>query len=125
MEKYKKGPSGILVIQPQGGEVMSPRQLLVELATDIAAALVAAVVLIRVKTGCAGRVLVVTSMAAFGLLSLSASYWNWYGFPTQFEIAEAIDQVVGWFLGGLVLATIVRPLDLGLNEKVPTDQNAN
>ena len=37
------------------------------------------------------------------------SYWNWYGFPTEFEIAEAVDQVVGWFLGGLVLAALVRP----------------
>src|SRR5262245_65643728 len=34
--KYKKGPTGILVIHPQGdGEPMSVRQLSVELLTDI------------------------------------------------------------------------------------------
>jgi hypothetical protein len=51
-------------------------------------------------------------MAVFGFLSISASYWNWYGFPAQYEIAEATDQIVGWFLGGLVLAAIVRPSGL-------------
>ncbi len=36
-------------------------------------------------------------------------YWNWFGFPTDFIAAEAIDQVLGRFLAGLVLAAIVKP----------------
>jgi hypothetical protein len=108
--KYQKGPSGILVVQPNGAEVMAPRQLLIELATNIGAALIAALILTQVKAGYAGRVLVVVAMALFGFLSISASYWNWYGFPTQFEIGEATDQLGGWLLGGLALAAIVRPV---------------
>ncbi len=51
--------------------------------------------LTQVRTGFSGRVLVVTLMALFAFLSISASYWNWHGFPPAFEIAEAIDQVAG------------------------------
>jgi hypothetical protein len=109
--KLRKGPSGIMVVRPQGSEPMTPGQLLIELASDIAAAFVAALILLHVRSGFAGRVLVVVLAAAFGVLSISVSYWNWYGFPIPFEIAEATDQVVGWLLGGLVLAALVRPIN--------------
>jgi hypothetical protein len=36
-------------------------------------------------------------------------YWNWYGFPTDFTLAQIVENTVGWFLAGLVLALIVRP----------------
>ncbi len=58
----------------------------------------------------AGRVLFVTLLGIFGFATVSVPYWNWYGFPTDFTLAEAIDHVVGWFLAGLVLAAIVRPI---------------
>jgi hypothetical protein len=31
------------------------------------------------------------------------------GFPLDFSMGEAIMEIVGWFLAGLVLAAIVRP----------------
>ena len=65
--------------------------------------------LTQVRSGYLGRVLVVTSMGIFGFVSILVSYWNWYGFPTDFTIGAALDEVIGWFLGGLVLAAIVRP----------------
>src|SRR5260370_19494025 len=34
-DKMKKGPAGILVIQPEGREAMSPRQLGTEFATNV------------------------------------------------------------------------------------------
>jgi hypothetical protein len=48
-------------------------------------------------------------MGLFGFLSILVSYWNWYGFPTDFTIGAVLDEVIGWFLAGLVLAAIVRP----------------
>jgi hypothetical protein len=48
-------------------------------------------------------------MGIFGFVSVLVSYWNWYGFPTDFTIAAALDEIIGWFLGGLVLAAIIRP----------------
>ena len=44
-EKYRRGPSGILVIQPGGRDPMMPEQLVVELVADILAAGVAAFIL--------------------------------------------------------------------------------
>jgi hypothetical protein len=108
-EKLRLGPSGVIILQPSGAEAMSPRQLLTELATNIVAALLAAILLTQVHSGFVGRVTFVTLLGLFGFVSISVPYWNWYAFPTNFTVAEGIDQVVGWFLAGLVLAAIVRP----------------
>ncbi len=53
------------------------------------------------------RVLVVGLLGLLAWLSISASHWIWYGFPTAFVGAELIDQVVGWLVTGLVIAKIV------------------
>jgi hypothetical protein len=107
--KVKEGPTGILVIHPDGSENMSPRQLLTELGSSVVAGLLAAVVLTQVRSGFFGRLLVVTLMGIFGFVSINVSYWNWFGFPTDYTIGAALDETIGWFLGGLVLAAIVRP----------------
>jgi hypothetical protein len=107
--KVKAGPTGILVVKPNGGEAMSPKQLLTELGTGVVAALLAGIVLTQVKGNYATRVLVVLLMGAFGLASIVASYWNWFGFPNDYVAGAAIDEMGGWLLGGLVLAAIVRP----------------
>ncbi len=108
LEKVKQGPVGVLIVRPSGGEAMSPRQLGTELATNVVSALLAAILLTSVRSGYWGRVLFVTLLGVFGFLTISVPYWNWYGFPADFTVAESIDQVVGWFLAGLVLAAIVR-----------------
>jgi len=113
--RVKQGPTGVLVIHPEGGEELSPRQLATELASNVVAAMLAAFVLTQVRSGYAMRVLLVTLMGIFGFVSISVSYWNWYGFPTDFSTGEAITETVGWLLAGLVLAAIVRPL----KDKVP------
>lgn len=108
MEKVKKGPVGVLIVRPSGGEAMSPRQLGTELGTNVVSALLAAFLLNSVRSGYWGRVLFVTLLGVFGFLTISVPYWNWYGFPAEFTAAEAIDQVAGWFFAGLVLAGMVR-----------------
>ncbi len=107
--KVKKGPTGILIVKPSGGDAMSPRQLVTEFATGIVAALLAGIVLTQVKGNYAIRVLVVLLMGAFGLVSIVTSYWNWFGFPDDYVLGAVIDEMGGWLLGGLVLAAIVRP----------------
>ena len=107
--KYKQGPTGFLVYHTDGDEAMSPRQLLTELGSSIFAGLLAAVVLSQVKSGYVGRVLIVTLMGTFGFVSINISYWNWYRFPLDFTTGAALDEIIGWFLGGLVLAAIVGP----------------
>jgi hypothetical protein len=110
LERAKKGPVGVVIVQPQGGEGLTPRMLLTELGTNIFSALLAALVLsqIRVGGGYWRRVGVVTLLGLFAFVTVLGPYRNWYSFPTDFVATEAIEHVVGWFLGGLVLAAIVR-----------------
>jgi hypothetical protein len=106
--KMKQGPTGFLVIHPQGQEFNFTRHLVTEVATNIGSALLAAFLLSRVRMRFAGRLLFVTLLGVFAFVTIIVPYWNWYGFPREFVIGEALDQVVGWFLAGLVLAAIVR-----------------
>jgi hypothetical protein len=112
-ERYRTGPTGLIVYRPVGGEPMSPVQLVTELVSGTLAALVAAAVLSLTAASYGKRVLAVASLGLFAWLALSVSYWNWYGFPTPFIAAEGIDQVVGWLLAGLVMARIVPPAARG------------
>jgi len=110
MEKIKTGPTGILVYRPRGGEALSPRQLVTELLTNIAAILIAAWLLSQAPgLGFGGRVLFVTLLGLFTWLMVDVSYWNWYGFPTAYTLANFVDQVVGCLLVGLLLAWAFRP----------------
>lgn len=102
--RYRTGPAGLLVYKPVGGEPMEPRQLIWELVTDILSALIAAIILSRTVAPYFQRVVFVGALGLFGWLSLSLSYWIWYGFPASYICAEGIDQVVGWLIGGLVIA---------------------
>ena len=106
--KYVAGPTGLLVYNPAGEQPMQPRQLSMELATDILAACIAAYLVSLTTASFGQRVLMVTLLGLFAWLSISVSYWTWYRFPTAFVLAEGIDQVGGWLCGGLVLATVFR-----------------
>ncbi len=111
MEKYRTGPSGVLIYRPGGAEALSPRQLAGQLGADIAAMLVAAVLLARIAGGAGygGRVLVVTLMGLLPVLTVDFSYWNWYGFPADYTLAQLAGTVIGFLVGGLVLAAILKP----------------
>ena len=110
-EKIRKGPNGILIYTPQGKAPMSPKQLLIELLSNIAGALVAAFLLAKAVSGITSfgvRVLFVALLGLFASLAIDISYWNWYGFPGSFTIAAITDEVVGWGLAGLPLAAIIK-----------------
>lgn len=107
--RYTAGPTGILVYHPGGEPPMSPRQLLTELGSNLAAALLAALGLGLLPGPGWRRVACVALMGVFGWLSISVSQWNWYRFPTTFMLAEGLDQTVSWLLAGLAMSAIVRP----------------
>ena len=106
--KYKEGPIAILVYRPTGDEIMSPKQLGIELASNIAAALVVGMILIFAAVSWGRGVIISTLVGMAGWLSINVSYWDWYGFPTNFVTSELIEQVVGWLLAGFVMGYILR-----------------
>jgi hypothetical protein len=109
--KYKEGPIALLVYRPTGDEIMSPKQLGIELASNIAAALVVGMILTFAAVSWGRGVIISTLVGLAAWLSINVSYWNWYGFPTNFVTSELIEQVVGWLLSGFVLGYILRRRD--------------
>ena len=107
--KVKAGPTGLLLYNPAGSQPMSPRQLGVEFACNIAAALLGAVLAANLAGGYLRRVMLVTLIGPVAWLSLEVSYWNWYGFPGAFVLAELAMETIGWLLSGLAIAAIARP----------------
>ncbi len=107
--KYKAGPTGLLVYHPGGEQAMPPMMLVKELLSNIACALIVAMVLSKVGGTYGSRVVTVALLGLFAWLSVSASQWIWYRFPAAFSIGELIGQVVGWGLAGLAMAKMVKP----------------
>jgi hypothetical protein len=107
-ERYRRGPSGILVVQPAGRDPMAPQQLVVELIADILAAGVATFLLGGLGGAFVARAGAVGLLGVFEWLDINVSYWNWYKFPAAYTVAALIEQVVGWTLAGFVMALILR-----------------
>ena len=105
-DKFRRGPTGVLVIHPQGGEFSMVRNLALEFLSNLLAALIVAAVVSQMAGGFAIQAGAAAGFGLFSWLSISASYGIWYGFPGDFSQAEAIDQVVGWLLAGLGIAAI-------------------
>ncbi len=106
--KYKSGPHGILIYHPSGSEPMPPSMLITELVSNVLACLAAALVISWLICSFWGRVAGAGLIGLISWLSVDVPYWNWYGFPTTYIAAQAVDQIVGWLLAGLVIAWIVK-----------------
>lgn len=106
--KYKSGPHGILVYHPSGETPMTPMMMVTELVSNILACIAAAFVIGMTVSSFVGRVIAAGMFGVVSWLSVDASYWNWYGFPTDYFLAQIGDQVVGWLLAGVAIAALVR-----------------
>jgi hypothetical protein len=53
------------------------------------------------------RAFAIALLAIFASVSLSFSYWIWYGFPAAFVLGELVTELIGWYLAGLAIAKIV------------------
>lgn len=118
-EKYKAGATGVLIYNPTGANPFSMNRFLIEFVSDTAAVLVVAFVLSLIAPSFSKRVLAATLIGLTAWMSVLISYWNWYGFPTRFILSEAVDQIAGWFLIGLVISLI-----LGWKKRNPLEKQA-
>jgi hypothetical protein len=111
MQKWKVGPAGIMVLQASGMEADSPAHLIFQCVFDILVMLVAAVLLSRATllSTYMARVAFVTMLAVFPILNGDLPYWNWYGFPVVYTLAQFVLRIVGFLVGGLVVAKFVQP----------------
>ncbi len=109
MAKITKGPYGFMVIYPSGRDASMSKRLPIEFGTNVVCALLAAILVSQLRPGFFVRVACVTLVGILASVMTLVPYWNWYGFPTDFTLAQIAENTVGWFLAGLVLAAIVRP----------------
>ncbi|HYL05708.1 MAG TPA: hypothetical protein VE075_06695 [Thermoanaerobaculia bacterium] len=109
LERYRQGPSGILVYQP-GGEGLNFGKLLVYqyLLGLVASFLIAWILaLTAAATTYGARVLLVLLITLFGAFIYDLPAWNWYGFPMSYTIAHSASWLVSWGVAALAMARIV------------------
>ena len=108
-QKLASGPSGLMIYKPNGGEAMSPRQLVFEFASNVLAAFLGALILVQLPGGLGRRALSVALIGVAAWLSISVSQWTWYGFATAFAISDLVEQFGSWLLAGVGMAALLKP----------------
>jgi hypothetical protein len=102
-EKARAGASGIMVIMPIGEGGMNPMMLVKELLTDIAAAILGALVIFWGVPN-SGPIRTVGMALAQGLMAwflISTSMNIWYRFPREWVIGEGLTEVIGFGIAGI------------------------
>lgn len=117
--KLAQGPRALVVYNTGGTKPMSAMQLITEFASNLGAALLAAFIAIRVGGGYISRLLAVALIGPITWLSISASYWNWYGFPAAYSVAEFIMEAAAWLVAAFFIAAIARPVAASASTGAP------
>jgi hypothetical protein len=111
--KFEAGPAAVVAYNPHPAEQAIGNApfatfLLIELVSDIVAALFGAVLASRLSRGLGywSRVLILASIGLLATIDIDVSYWNWFAFPTRYLLAQFVDHVGGWFAAGLLLARL-------------------
>jgi hypothetical protein len=107
-KKYETGPTAIIIYNPHGENPMGPAKFGLELGSNILACLLASFAISLAAGGFVTRTVISVLFGLVGWLSIDASYWNWYRFPTKMVTGELVDQLGGWLVAGIVIALIVK-----------------
>lgn len=113
--RIKAGPIGLMVYHPTGYDALSPRQMLIELGTNILQVLIAVFLLGQTRIySFAGRWWFISMAGILAAISTNISYWNWYGFPGNYTAAYVFVIAIGFVCAGLVAAALVKPAESGM-----------
>jgi hypothetical protein len=110
-ERYRRGPMGMVVYDPRGGDPMMVSNMIVGLLIYILSALVATWIYER-STAITGTLL--QRLSFFGMLGIFLSLatyftnWNWMGYPLGYTTSMALDTIIAWLLAGLGIMLVVK-----------------
>lgn len=108
-EKLAANPSGLLVYHPPGETGMTARRLVTEFLTELLEAFLVVFLLAQTRiTSFGGRLAFVTIAGVVASLGTNVSYWNWYGFPTNYTAVYILTQIVGFVCVGAVAGAVMR-----------------
>jgi ABC-type antimicrobial peptide transport system permease subunit len=103
MKQWGAGPTALVAVR-LGGVTSMTLFLIVGLLTNVVAGLLVAWLASKTSGAYWGKVGFVVVIALVAGLLTNLPEWNWWGFSTSFTAVAFVDHVVGWFLGGLVIA---------------------
>jgi len=118
--RFRAGPHGMIIYRAAGDAPVSPKKLSVQFLSNFLAAGIVSYVLSLVVATYWRRVGLAALLGAFGLFAISSIYWNWYGFPDAFFVAQGVDMIVGWALAGAVIAKLIPPARITLAAVPPS-----
>ncbi len=105
--RFLAGPTGMILYHPLGSSPVSGQKLATQLLADMIAAAIAVHLIRRHRGAVWKNALTIGLLGVFAIASVATIFWNWYGFPKAFFVAQCIDMIVGWSLTGVAIATIL------------------
>src|SRR5437870_13640506 len=107
MEKAASGPSGMLLYHPTR-EFTFGKLLGIEFATELLQAILVVFLLTQTRIeGFGGRVGFVLIAGILAAITTNISYWNWYGFPSNYTAAYMFIEIIGFLWAALVAAALL------------------
>jgi hypothetical protein len=123
IERYSRGPMGMVVYDPKGGDPAMVSNIIIGLLIAFLAAFIATWAYQR-STAITGTF--VQRLSFFGMLGLFlavAAYfnnWNWMGYPLGYTTSMALDTIIAWLLAGLGIMLVVKAPKKAEIEKAAT-----
>ncbi len=111
MDKYHRGPVGMIMYSPQGMDPMMTKQMIVGFVISFLSAALVAWFLSRSTAYAAPYIRRVSYCGMFGIfiaVSQNLMTWNWFGEPNDWATGWVIDSVLAWILAGFVIAAIIK-----------------
>lgn len=111
MSRLEAGPIAVIFFYPGGSDRDMIKQIVIGIIINIITAILAAWFLSRssaVTQPYLNRVAFVGFLAVFASLAIHFQNWNWMYFPPRYTTAMSADLIIGWILGGLVIATFIK-----------------
>jgi hypothetical protein len=105
-EKAKKNPWVFAVVNPppEGDPMSMAPHLIKQFIVNLICAFLVAWMLAALPWTLGMRVAGAFVFGIFGWLANIVPQWNWYRFPTDFMIANLLEQGIGWLLAGVLIA---------------------
>jgi hypothetical protein len=113
MDKYeelaKTRPTGMLLYRPIGQQMggISIAMLTKEFLKQLVQTLIAAWIVSMIAAGFTTRVGIVTAIGFSAGIATNISQWNWYGFPTDYTLAQITIEVISGLVAGLAIASVL------------------
>jgi len=111
-DKFRQGPTGLIIFQPGGKDFSFPKLLVNQFLFQLMAAFVVSLLLAMSAAAMPNyleRVLFVALVAVFGSLVIDLPYWNWYGFPGNYTFEHLCEMLLTWGTTGFAIAAVVKP----------------